>query len=175
MSTNDVPGHKPENQDKLAMGCWAEAEREGDDSLILVESVENHRVIFSVFDLAKKPMMEYRTAMAEGDFKGFFSWKPGEQKPGGKWRWHDKTQFPWNKIIKEGQEGVKFASAEEQLSAADEVRAHLRMRAEELNLDKVRERTDQTKPGRNTAEAIMGSLGRTLDNIFQRKPVDPMG
>jgi hypothetical protein len=49
MSTNDVPGARAENHDQLAIGCWAEHD---DGSLVLVESTEAGRVIFSVFDLA---------------------------------------------------------------------------------------------------------------------------
>lgn len=172
MSTNDVPGHKPENNDKLAMGCWAESEQPNDKSLILVESVENGRVIFSVFDCNRTPIMEYRDAMPEGDFKTYFSWKPGEQKPGGKWRWHDRTLFPWNRIIREGsQDGFKYASAAEQLSAAEQVREHLRMRqSRQVNEEEVRDRAPRTEEGRTTAEAIFTRIGRALDQaLFNTK------
>lgn len=119
MSTNDVPGHKPENRDQLAMGCWAEHD---DGSMIFVDSTEGGRVIYTIFDMDKVPIVEYRDAMAEGAFKKAFSWKPGDKKSE-KWTWHDKTPFPWDRIIKVGgKDGMKFASAEAQLTAAERVR-----------------------------------------------------
>lgn len=95
MSTNDVPGHKAENHDQLSLGCWAEHD---DGSLILVEGNENGRVIYSVFDCAKKPIIEYRDAMQENVFKKTFSWDSANPKSE-KWTWHDKTPFPWNQVI----------------------------------------------------------------------------
>lgn len=117
MSTADVPGHNPVNHDKLAMGAWAE---HNDGSMILVESVEGGRVIYSIFDMDKSPVVEYRDAMAEGAFKKSFSWEPSKKD---KWCWHDKSLFPWDRIIKTGgKDGVKHASAEDQLNAAERVR-----------------------------------------------------
>lgn len=115
MSTNDVPGANPANNDVLAMGCWAEHK---DGSLIFVTSTENDRVIYSVFDMATQPITEYRDAMPIDDFEDKFSWKGN----GDQWTWHDKTPFPWNKVIKEGaKDGLRFASVEDQLTAAARV------------------------------------------------------
>lgn len=117
MSTNDVPGAKPENHDELAMGCWAE---HADGSLILVESTEGGRVIYSIFDMSKDPITEYRDAMAEGAFKKVFSWKPESED---KWTWHDKTPFPWERVIRSGaRDGIRYASAEDHLTAAERIR-----------------------------------------------------
>lgn len=109
MSTNDVPGHKASNNDVLAMGSWAESK---DGSLIFVESVENGRVIYSMFDTRHTPVLEYREAMPESDFKPAFSWKADrsglkDKKASGVpadilWTWHDKMPFPWDRVIKNG-------------------------------------------------------------------------
>jgi len=74
MSTNDVPGAKPENHDVLAMGAWAEHD---DGSLIFVEAVEAGTVVYSIFDV-QDPPVEYRDAMPETGFKERFSWRPGD-------------------------------------------------------------------------------------------------
>lgn len=167
MSTNDVPGFNASNGDTLKMGCWAESTRANDESLIFVQSVENGRVIFSIFDLTKKPVLEYRDAMPEPDFKSFFSWQAGVTKPGGEWTWHDKTRFPWEKVIKGGaQDGLKYASAEDQISAAEEVKQHLKMRAEKVDLDKAKARSERIEPGRHSAEAILAKIGRALDSAI---------
>jgi len=119
MSTNDVPGAKPENHDQLAMGCWAE---HADGSLIVVESTEGGRIIYSIFDMAKKPIVEYRDSMAEAEFKKTLSWDPKDKKSE-RWTWHDKTPFPWDRIIKEGaSDGTRFAHADDLETAAERVR-----------------------------------------------------
>src|SRR5262245_2443793 len=121
MSTNDVPGANPANNDELAMGCWAEHD---DGSLIFVESTEANRVIYSIFDLAKEPPIEYRDAMPESSFKKTFSWKTGAFE---KWTWHDKTPFPWDRIIENGfADGEKPVSADHTLTAAERVAESLR-------------------------------------------------
>lgn len=108
MSTNDVPGANPRNADILAEGCWAE---HADGSLILVQGMqpEQNRVIFSVFDLQKG--LEYRTAMPEDSFKKRFSWKAGDPKSA-KWTWHDKTDFPWDRIMEAFPPGERPPFAE---------------------------------------------------------------
>ena len=116
MSTNDVPGAKASNNDALAAGCWAEHSE--DNTLIRVDDVEGKRVIFSVFDTAKDPMIEYRTALPEKEFKENFSWKPNDPKSE-KWIWHDKTAFPWDRLIGDGlTDGARYPSAGGLLSAA---------------------------------------------------------
>lgn len=122
MSTDDVPGANPSNGDELKMGCWAEHD---DGSLMFVYSTESNRVIYSLFDLQTPPPMEYRDAMAEATFKKAFSWRTGSTE---KWTWHDKTPFPWDRIIKAGiRDGLRPASAADQLSAARRVADNLRI------------------------------------------------
>lgn len=121
MSTNDVPGADPKNRDTLHMGCWAE---HLDGSLVFVESTEAGRVIYYMFDL--KNMTQYRDAMPEVSFKRTFSWDPKNPKSE-KWTWHDKTVFPWDKVIKEGfRDGQDFPSADHLMNAAEKVAASRR-------------------------------------------------
>lgn len=153
MSTNDVPGANPSNSDELAMGCWAEHE---DGSLILVENTEGDRVIYSIFDVAKEPMVEYRDAMPEIDFKKTFTWDP-KKKASIKWTWHDKTQFPWDRIIKEGaQDGHRLPSAEHYRSAAERIAESIKLRANEVSRDKYAHMSETRKD----------KLGRFIDRLF---------
>jgi hypothetical protein len=62
MSTQDVPGHGSAKSDTLAMGVWGE---HNDGSLLFVESTEGGRVIYSIFDMAQMPIVEYRDAMPD--------------------------------------------------------------------------------------------------------------
>lgn len=140
MSTNDVPGNNPSNNDELACGCWAEHE---DGSLIFVEANEGSRVIYSIFDMEKSPPIEYRDAMPEFNFKKAFSWKPGDNADD-KWTWHDKTPFPWDTVIKAGaSDGGRFAMADHQLTAAQRLAESLKLRGAAVR-DDILHRTDQT-------------------------------
>lgn len=141
MSTNDVPGFNPKNADVLAMGCWAESQ---DGSLIFVEGVENGRVVYSIFDAAFTPVVEYRDAMPELEFKTAFTWnadrKVVKDKAAAKvpttikWTWHDKTAFPWDRVIKKGaKDGARFASASDQLSDAQRVADSLALRGQKFS------------------------------------------
>lgn len=119
MSTNDVPGANPRNGDELRMGCWAE---HADGSLIFVEGTEDQRVVYSIFDMSQVPPVEYRDTMSIGGFKTAFSWNPKDSKSE-KWTWHDKSPFPWDKIIKNGaKDGVRLPHADEYENAAQRVR-----------------------------------------------------
>lgn len=118
MSTNDCPGERKSNNDVLAMGCWAEHD---DGSLILVQSTEDKRVIYDVFDLkgqmpngvtsslhtGGRVVMEHRDVMDEKRFKEEFSYDARKDKKDGvseRWTWHDKTPFPWQRVIDAGLE-----------------------------------------------------------------------
>jgi hypothetical protein len=162
MSTNDVPGYRDENNDELRHGCWAEHE---DGSLIFVESTEANRVIYSVFDMSREPPMEYRDAMPEASFKTTFSWKGGDDE---KWTWHDKTPFPWDRIIEIGvEDGPRYPSAHHiataaeriqrnrerhRATAAERVAKRLRLHGEEMDRDAHTHRQDRQE------SAMMGIL-----------------
>lgn len=162
MSTNDVPGFDPANRDVLAMGCWAEHE---DGSLMFVESVEAGRAIYSMFDMSKTPPIEYRDAMPEDTFKKNFSWKPGSNTPvaGVKWTWHDKTLFPWDKVIKAGaRDGTRDAFAEHTLTAAERVAESLHLRGAAVARD-IRHRGDDVRP--RGAGRIFDKLSRAIAEL----------
>lgn len=117
MSTCDVPGANPANGDSLGCGCWAEHK---DGSLLLVEGSENNRVIYSVFDMSRKPPVEYRDAMPRVNFEKQFSRNLGGNADS--WIWHDKSPFPWDRIIKaDVKDGTKAASAKDVLNAAQQI------------------------------------------------------
>lgn len=151
MSTHDVPGHRPENRDRLAMGCWAEHE---DGSLIHVESVEGGTVVFSIFQTSPE-VVEYRHAMPETGFKQRFSWPT---RDGEKWTWHDKTPFPWSKVMRQFPAGSKAPSAEAQLSAALRVARSLGAQAQTI----VRE---EARPMPADAFEIMKQLRDSLNRL----------
>lgn len=162
MSTNDVPGANPVNNDQLGMGCWAEHQ---DGSLVFVESTEGGRVIYSMFDLSKTPPIEYRDAMPEVNFKRMFSWDPTGKKPGPneRWVWHDKTAFPWDRVIKKGvNDGPRVPSAEQQMSAAERVAESLRLRAEEFNEADNDHRMDRFM---NRMEGMMRGIRDALERL----------
>jgi hypothetical protein len=126
MSTNDVPGYNPANHDQLAAMCWAEHD---DGSLILVLSTEGDRVVYEMFD-PNNPEYSYRDAMTEKDFKKAFSWKSGESVCQEKWTWRDKTPFDFNRVMKAGvKPGLRYVSADVQISAAARVAESLKLRA----------------------------------------------
>lgn len=130
MSTNDVPGYKPEHHDVLAMGAWAEHD---DGSLIVVEAVEVGRVVYSIFDMGADPPVEYRDAMPEAGFKAHYSWRPDDDDDDNiQWVWHDKTPPPWDKIMADFPAGQKHVSATAQLTAAQRVARSLNLRAERV-------------------------------------------
>jgi hypothetical protein len=116
MSTNDVPGSNPKNRDELGCGCWAEHE---DGSHVFVLGSENDEVVYSMFDISKDPVQEFRDKLPKKEFEKHFSWDGKNIK----WTWHDKTPFPWDKIIKAGAtDGVlAAASAYDQIKAARSV------------------------------------------------------
>lgn len=150
MSTHDVPGAKATNKDQLAMGCWAEHE---DGSLIFVESVEGGTVVYVIFDVAQTPPVEYRDAVAEKSFKEMFSWKGGKDI---KWTWHDKTPFPWTRVIDAGgRGGPGFASADHLMSAAEQVAHSRRMRGKDVDPDDYK----------HLADRIIGSIQNALERL----------
>lgn len=133
MSTHDVPGARPENRDVLAMGCWAEHD---DGSLIFVEAVEAGRVVYSIFDVQSDPPVEYRDAMPESVFQDRFSWRPESDDADDdldiRWTWHDKTPFPWERVMADFPAGQRHPSAAAELTAAARVARSLNLRAEQV-------------------------------------------
>ena len=144
MSTNDVPGAKSSNNDQLAMGCWAEHE---DGSLIFVQSTEGGRVVYMMFDTFTDPITEYRDAMPEKGFKDHFSYKSSKDI---KWTWHDKTPFPWERVIKAGaRDGVHHTSAHDTLRAAQKIARSLNLPGYDFVKEKYEHMKDSEEPLRN--------------------------
>jgi hypothetical protein len=161
MSTNDVPGANPANNDKLSALCWAEHE---DGSLILVQSTENNRVIYSVFDMSKNPIIEYRDAMPIESFNKTYSWNPKAKDKAIKWTWHDKTTFPWDKVIKAGfADGPRLASAHDIKTAAERIAENLQMKGDAIRKEDYAHRTDQNA----TINAISDKLVRAFNELLK--------
>jgi hypothetical protein len=153
VSTNDVPGAKPENVDTLAMGCWAEAD---DGSLIFVEAVEAGQVVYSIFDLTQDPPVEYRDAMPESGFKSVFTWPTDT---GDKWCWHDKTPMPWDRVMEQFKPAFRPASALGTMSAAQRVAKSLHLHGQELSKNRIRRTTPESlERGRTVMERSKGAL-----------------
>jgi hypothetical protein len=169
MSTNDVPGANPVNQDELRMGCWAEHD---DGSLIFVKSVENERVIFEMYDTSASPIVQYTDAMLEPAFKKQFSFD-AKNKKSIKWIWHDKTGFPWDRVIKAGaRDGLGYASAEDQLSAAGRVAVSLALRGKNVDPEALKHLMDAFSPeGRTIASKLQEAISTlpTDDKVSKKK------
>jgi len=154
MSTNSVPGAKAVNNDVLAMGCWAE---HNDGSMILVEGVEAGTVVYSVFDLAPDPPVEYRDAMPEKGFKTQYSWP---NAAGIQWTWHDKTPFPWDRVMASFPAGQKHVSAEAQMTAAQRVAESLNLRGETA-----RQRAENDPAVQRAARTIMSGIMEAIHAV----------
>lgn len=161
MSTNDVPGAKAGNRDELAMGSWAEHK---DGSLIFVESTEAGRVIYSIFDIADPDMpVEYRDAMNIRAFKKDFSFS-AKKKGSIKWTWHDKTPFPWDRIIELGsKDGVRYPSADHLLTAAKRVAESRGLKAGRLDPDDHAHKNVST--GKGAVALIKDGLQKAIDHL----------
>lgn len=171
MATHEVPGSNPANNDELAMGCWAEHE---DGSLLIVNSTEGGDVIYEMFDVSKDPPISYRDVMKESDFKSYFSWKSGDSgkgkkkklfkglKPGQeKWLWHDKTAFPWDRVVDE-HSGQRYASAAGQLSAAERVAQAIGAEGKEIEKSQYGHKLEQTLSKVNT---MMDKFNRAISEL----------
>jgi len=153
MSTPDVPGANDLNHDELSKGCWAE---HSDGSLILVEGFkrDQDKVVYSVFDVSVEPSIEYRDSMPEQGFKSLYS-RAG-------WTWHDKTEFPWDRVMSEFKYGVRLPSAGDYATEAERIAKRRGMHRSELYSDD--SRIDE--PFRVDEDAIVRSVAsRIIDRI----------
>jgi hypothetical protein len=164
MSTNDVPGAVPSNNDELKMGCWAEHD---DGSMIFVKSTEGDRVIYEMFDTSQDPIVVYTDAMPLKDFEKKFSYDP-KILAGQKWVWHDKTPMPWNKVIKAGaRDGLGYASAADQLAAAARVAQSLGLAGKPIDPDQLAHLADKSTLAKD-ARTIIQKLQSAINTL----PVD---
>lgn len=157
MSTNDVPGANPTNSDKLGAGCWAEHD---DGSLLFVKGSEGGQVIYELYDVAQNPPVSYQDAMRESSFKDAFSYPP-VGKSAEKWTWHDKTPFPWSRVMKMIDKPRPVAAdVHDMLSAASRVAESLRLRAHKIQKEDIEHGTDRTE---RKARPIMDRLARAFE------------
>lgn len=162
MSTNDVPGAKSSNNDKLSRGCWAEHD---DGSLIYVKDIdENDRVIFEIYDLVLNPPAYYPHALAKTDFEKKFSYR---NKNDIKWTWHDKTAFPWDKIMQIIDTPLPVFSAADQISAAERVANSLRARMHDLNIQHVENLSGQKVLSRKQAKKFMNRIKEAIMDMVE--------
>lgn len=133
MSTLSVPGHNPQNKDKLSIGCWAEHE---DGSMIFVKGIdENDTVVFEMYDLSDLDHpVYYPHALSLVDFEKSFSFDPKKKngKPNLKWTWHDKTPFDWSRVMRVIQRPLPVsANIQDQVSATAQMVESLNIRLKE--------------------------------------------
>jgi hypothetical protein len=158
VATTDVPGVNPGNGDVLKQGCWAESP---DGSLLFVTSTENGRVIYSIFDMSKPRVVEYRDAMDEVAFKRRFTAATGSKVI---WTWHDKAPFPWDSVIKRGAEdGARLASAEDILDHADDVADSRRRLYRKSDAEQVAE--DEGLSGAGILSADLQRRAASVDDL----------
>lgn len=169
MSQEDVPGCGVSKHDTLACGVWAEHD---DGSLLFVEANEGGRVIYSLFDMDKEPVTEYRDAMATGAFQRQFSFSFSKSD---KWIWHNRTPFPWDKIISAGgRDGVRHADVEDTLTEAERIRRS-RMRHRDNATQRARrardindERPVDLEEIATRVETTMGKAGDAIVDKIQK-------
>lgn len=152
MATSDVPGANPKNADKLATGCWAEHK---DGSLLFVKGTEGGQVVYELYDVAQAPPVYYQDAMREDAFQKAFSAPPfGSSSED--WTWHDKTAFPWSRVMKSFDKPVPVpADVHDTLSAAARVAESLRLKAQRVQEEAVGAQQEQVvRKGRGIAERI---------------------
>lgn len=160
MSTYDVPGANPVNHDKLCLGCWAEHD---DGSLIFVQGAEGGNAVYSMFDLSKDPIIEYRDAMPQVSFEKTFSWDPQGTKGKEKWTWHDKTPFPWDRVIKSGfPDGPRYAALGDFLAAAGRIADSLSLHGEAYDAIRNRHRASEES---SRFGAIKSKIARALEEL----------
>jgi hypothetical protein len=164
MATDAVPGADPKNLDTLSVGCWAEDAKQ--TSLVLVVGHEGGSVVFDLYDLDQQPPLFYRDAMIEEEFKRFFS-VPPTGKSDIRWTWHDKTNFPWDRVMKRlSTKAPQHADVEEQLTVAQRVAQKLGLRGRKLAEEDITARsTDRRTRGMAVLEKIADVLGAVVEPV----------
>lgn len=168
MATNDVPGYNPSNNDELNHRSWAESSDPNDGSLILVISVTNGKVVFFVYDIKDgKPPLFFMDSMHEDDFKKFFSWDSSKPSKSGKWVWHDKTEFPVERILKNDMpHGQMYALGEDQMSQAERLAQHFKKRMSAVDLNDIKHKAE-SRGEKTTIETILSKIGRAIDRFVE--------
>ena len=108
-----------------------------------------------MFDLAGEEIVEYRDSMRELGFKKAFSWSDPDKSVDSPWVWHDKTPFPWDRVIEAGaKDGQRHAHADHLISAAERVAQSRKMHRRKFDYD--------------SALVKAGSVGRRMVDKIQR-------
>lgn len=159
MATKDVPGANPANRDDLRPGAWAEHQ---DGSLIYVKGTERGTIVYEIYDVAGPDPVSYTDAMKEDAFKKQFSFPPvGTSKV--PWTWHDKTEFPWERIMKVLQRPRPTAPfVADQLTAAARVAESLQLRARALDEAEVGPKVSQE---RHRSAGVLQRLRRAFEAL----------
>ena len=163
MATQDVPGANAANADVLASGCWAE---HADGSLLFVKGTENQQVVYELYDIAQNPPVYYQDAMREDAFKKAFSYPPVGNSAE-KWKWHDKSAFPWSRVMKTfDKPRPQHADVHDTLSAAARVAQSLRLREQNLAPENVGHMTEQAASPK-ASRSIVSRIQRALDAFME--------
>lgn len=160
MSTNDVPGANAANRDVLAAGAWAEHD---DGSLLYVKGNESGNVVYELYDVAQQPPVSYQDAMREEAFKKSFSFPPVGTSTV-KWTWHDKTSFPWSRVMKTfDKPRPVYADVRDQMTAAQQVAESLALRASEITEDSLEDKVDRVMArGRSIRDRIVSAVNELI-------------
>jgi hypothetical protein len=161
MATHDVPGKNPSNHDELDVGCWAEHD---DGSLLLVEGIETGKVIYSIFDMSAEPPIEFRDAMPEDGFKDYFSFDDNDDATE-KWLWHDKTSFPWDKVMQHFKAGYKPTSGLDQISAAQRTAERMGLKGRNLHKSDVSDKVDLSEQVGRAGHIIIGKIQEAIKEL----------
>jgi len=160
MSTNAVPGANPVNKEYLDRGAWAEDKDQ--TSLVHVIGKEAGSIVFQIYDLSEDPIIFYQDAMIESEFKNFFSVPPVGTSDV-VWTWHDKTDFPFDRVMKRfSSKASHHADVKDQLSVAQRIAAKLHIKGKRLTEEDVSAQTEQER-GRGLA--IIDAIGDALSKI----------
>lgn len=166
MATTDIPGSNPANGDKLAMGSWAE---HADGSRLFIEGTEGGLVTYSMFDMSRRPVVEYRDRMGEADFRARFA-----ASMAGAWTWHDKTPFPWDEVIREGaQAGVRLAGAADQITLAQRIAESHDLRAREVTTPELQARQQAFTQLEQQHPTVAAALTAFLQSLTQMPSDNP--
>eukprot|EP00697_Spironema_sp_BW2_P016820 gnl/Spiro4/8261_TR4368_c0_g2_i1.p2 gnl/Spiro4/8261_TR4368_c0_g2~~gnl/Spiro4/8261_TR4368_c0_g2_i1.p2 ORF type:complete len:104 (-),score=14.51 gnl/Spiro4/8261_TR4368_c0_g2_i1:166-477(-) len=103
--------------------------------------------------------------MPEASFKTTFTWD-SKKKASEKWTWHDKTPFPWDRVIKAGvSDGPRNASAADVMNAAERIAQSLKLKGAEIHKDRAAGKIDQQVPAQ--AGVILEKIARAIGELLK--------
>lgn len=164
MSTNAVPGANPKNRDYLERGAWAEDKDQ--TSLVHVIGREDGSIVFQIYDLSEDPIIFYQNALIESEFKTFFSVPPVGTSDV-TWTWHDKTDFPFDRVMKRFSSKASYhADVKDQLSVAQRIAAALHIKGKRLTKEDVSAQVEREhNRGMAIIDVVTEALGKIRDTF----------